>query len=152
MVTIERKYGVSEAAGFVDQFVDKIREQNNETVTFSDFSLVDQLLDAFNDASTGGWDGEGSVAVTRQTLSRARELVESLPTEFRTPEISAEPDGHIHLEWFVSNRRVLGVSVNPDGRLHWAALIGEEDPRGTCRFDGQTPVTLLHWIGRVCNG
>lgn len=152
MVTIERKYGVSDAAGIVNQFVDRIRVQNNETVTFSGFSLADQLLDAFDDASTDGWDGEGSVAVSPVTLSIARQLVESLPTEFRTPEISAEPDGHIHLEWFVSSRRVLGVSVNPDGRLHWAALIGEEDPRGTCRFDGQTPVTLLHWIGRVCNG
>jgi len=152
MLTIEPKYGVSEAAGIVDQFIDRIRVQNNETVTFSDFSLVDQLLDAFDNASTDGWDGEGSVSVSRQTLSLARDLVESLPTEFRTPEISAEPDGHIHLEWFISNRRVLGVSVNPDGRLHWAALVGEEDPRGTCRFDGRTPITLLHWIGRVCNG
>lgn len=151
MVTTERKYGVSEAAGIVDQFVDQIREQNNGTVTFSDFSLVDQLLDAFHEASTDGWDGEGSIAVSRETLSLARELVESLPTGFRTPEISAEPDGHIHLEWFINNRRVLGVSVNPDGRLHWAALIGDEDPRGTCRFDGQPPVTLLHWIGRVCD-
>lgn len=151
MVTIERKYGVSEAAEIVEQFVDRIREYNNETVTFSNFSLVDQLIDTFTDASSDGWDGDGSVAVSRQTLSIARELVGSLPTEFRTPEISAEPDGHIHLEWFVNSRRVLGVSVNPDGRLHWAALIGEEDPRGTCRFDGQAPMTLLYWIGRVCN-
>ena len=55
-------------------------------------------------ASKGGWEGEGSIGVAVATCQVARELVESLPTKFRTPEISAEPDGHIHLEWFVSNR------------------------------------------------
>lgn len=81
-----------------------------------------------------------------------RQLVESLPLSYRTPNIAAEPDGHVHLEWYVNSRRVLEVSINPDGRLHWAALIGDEDPRGTCRFEGQAPPTLLYWIGRVCEG
>ena len=152
MPTIERKYGVSPAAEIVSQYVSEISRHNNETVTFSNHSLVDQLIDVYQQAAEDGWDGEGSIGVAADTYQVAHALVESLPTAYRTPEISAEPDGHLHLEWFVNNRRVLGVSINPDGRLHWAALLGEEDPRGTCRFDGQAPTTLLHWIGRICNG
>jgi len=152
VATIERKFGVSKAALAVNRFAQEISEHNNATVTFSNHSLVAQLIDTFEEASSDGWDGEGSIAVPRETLDLARELIESLPTAYRTPEIAAEPDGHLSLEWRVNSRRVVSVSINPDGRLHWAALIGDEDPRGTCRFEGQTPTTLLYWIGRVCDG
>lgn len=150
MLTIERKLGVSQAAQTVNQYVESLHQYNNETVTFSDHSLVDQLIETFSEASAPGWDGEGSIAVERQTLQITRKLVESLPTEYRTPEISAEPDGHIELIWRVNSRRILSVSVDSTGLLHWAALIGQEDPRGTCSFEGQTPATLLYWLGRVC--
>jgi len=150
VLKIERKLGVSQAAQTVNQFARSIHEYNNQTVTFSDHSLVDQLIDTFSEASVHGWDGEGSIAVKLETLQVTRELVESLPTEYRTPEISAEPDGHVELIWRVNSRRILSVSVHPSGLLHWAALIGQEDPRGTCSFDGRTPSTLLYWLGRVC--
>jgi len=149
---MERKFGVSQAAAEVDQFLRTVTELNSETVTFSNHSLVDQLIDAYSEAQLDGWDGDGSVAVARETLQVARELVDGLPTAYRTPEISAEPDGHIELIWRVNSRRILTVSVDASGLLHWAALIGDEDPRGTCNFDGQTPATLLYWLGRVCGG
>jgi len=152
MITMERKFGVSQAAAEVDQFLRTVTELNSETVTFSNYSLVDQLIDAYSEAQLDGWDGDGSVAVARETLQVARELVDGLPTAYRTPEISAEPDGHIELIWRVNSRRILTVSVDASGLLHWAALIGDEDPRGTCNFDGQTPATLLYWLGRVCGG
>lgn len=150
MITIERKLGVSDAAQTVNQFAKSIQEYNNQTVTFSDHSLVDQLIDTFSEASVHGWDGVGSLAVELETLQVTRELVESLPTEYRTPEISAEPDGHVELIWRVNSRRILSVSIDSTGLMHWAALIGQEDPRGTCSFEGQTPPTLLYWLGRVC--
>lgn len=149
MLTIERKLGVSQAAQTVNRYVKSLHEYNNETVTFSDHSLVDQLIDSYSEASEDGWDGEGSIAIELETLQVTRELVESLPTEYRTPEISAEPDGHVELIWRVNSRRILSVSVGSTGLLHWAALIGQEDPRGTCRFEGQTPPTLLYLLGRV---
>ena len=150
MATIERKLGVSQAAQTVNQFVSELYQYNNKTVTFSNHSLVDQLIDAFSEASEPGWDGEGSIAVELETLQVTRKLVESLPTAYRTPEISAEPDGQVDLTWRFNSRRILSVSVAPNGLLHWAALIGQEDPRGTCRFEGQTPATLLYLLGRVC--
>ena len=150
MATIERKLGVSQAAQTVNQFVNELYESNDKTVTFSNHSLVDQLIDSYREASEDGWDGEGSIAVEHETLSVTRQLVESLPTAYRTPEISAEPDGQVDLTWRVNSRRILSVSVAPNGLLHWAAMIGQEDPRGTCRFEGQTPATLLYWLGRVC--
>lgn len=63
--------------------------------------------------------------------------------------MGAEPDGHITLEWHRATNRLLSVSVSPEAMLYWAALVGEEDPRGTCPFNGEVPETILYWIGRV---
>lgn len=153
MATLERNsIGFSHAAHALDQAQQIEAKRNAETVTFSNLSLLDQLIDAFIEASSDEWDGPGSVAVERETLLIAKQFVESLPSRYRTPEITPEPDGYINLEWFKTKRRLLTVSVSPDGRLHWAALIGDEDPRGSCFFSGKAPKTLLHILERVCQG
>ena len=144
--------GESEAAKTLKRFRDAIFVLRHESHTFSNLSLDDQLIDAYSEASKPGWDDEGSIAVKPSTLQLAKEFVVSLPRKYQTPEISPEPDGHVNLEWYTSKRRLLTVSVNPDGRLHWAALLGSEDPRGTCVFFGEAPKTLLHLLSRVCQG
>lgn len=144
--------GFSEAAETLRRFGEDEVRRRDETVTFSNFPLNDQLIDVFLQCSQAAREGEDSEAVDRGTLLLAKQLVESLPRAYRTPVISGDPDGHVSLEWYVYPRRILTVSVNPNGTLHWAALIGTEDPRGSCRFYGDAPKTLLYWIGRVCNG
>ncbi len=143
--------GFSEAAEILNQVCATEAVRSEETVTFSNFPLDDQLIDVYQTCSTAGWEGASSLAVQSGTLLLAKELIESLPKSYRTPVISGEPDGHVALEWFVSARRILTVSVSPDRRLHWAALIGTEDPRGSCMFYGEAPKTLLYWIGRICD-
>ncbi|MFC1758148.1 hypothetical protein ACFL2H_05185 [Planctomycetota bacterium] len=144
--------GESEAAKTLKRFRDGIVELNHESHTFSNLSLDDQLIDAYAEACEPNWEGEGSIRVEPSTLQLAKEFVESLPRKYQIPEISPEPDGHVNLEWYNGKRRLLSVSVNPDGRLHWASLIGTEDPRGSCVFFGEAPKTLLHLLSRVCRG
>ena len=146
------KTGVSDAARALHKYQREVVELNHESVTYSNLSLDDQLIDTFVEASQPDWDGAGSVAIERGTLQLAKEFVESLPRPYQTPEIVPEPDGHVNLEWHNGKRRLLSVSVNPDGRLHWAALIGGEDPRGSCTFLGEPPKTLLYLLQRVCRG
>jgi len=143
--------GFSKAAETITGVCREQSRQQRVTVTFSDFPLHDQLIDVFNECSVAGWEGEHSEPVKPETLVLAMQIVESLPKAYRTPTIAGEPDGHVSLEWYMSPRRILNVSINPNGTLHWAALIGDEDPRGSCHFFGETPATLLYWIGRVCS-
>ena len=75
--------------------------------------------------------------------------LESEPARPVVPSVGAEPDGDITLEWYRATNWVLSVSVSADGILYYAALLGSEDPRGTCQFDGEVPDTILYWIGRV---
>lgn len=144
--------GFSEAAETLREAYNDEVLRRKETMTFSDPSLDDQLIDVFEECSQPGWEGEGSVAVEKKTLLLVKELIESLPKAYRNPTISGEPDGHVDLEWYVNPRRVLTVSVSPKAVLHWAALIGAENPRGSCHFYGEAPKTLLYWIQRVIEG
>ncbi len=150
-MTVTTPAGVSRAARIVDQVVLDETRSHQDTATFSNFPLTDQLIDVFNHCSAPGWEGEASRPVEGETLVLAKRLVESLPYCYQTPAIFGEPDGHVCLEWYLTPRRILTVSVDPDGTLYWAAQLGDEDPRGSCHFYGDAPATLLYWIGRVCS-
>lgn len=94
----------------------------------------------------------GEVAVTKEVRESASRLMKLLLSEFPPPNVSAEPDGHINLEWYRNPRRVISVSVGPSDRLHWAALIGSESPRGSVRFIDRVPESILRYISRVFQG
>lgn len=143
--------GVSAAARALHQVRLDAAEREQATATFSNFPLHDQLIDVYKECHADGWDGQGSVQVQTRTLMQAKSLVELLPRQYRTPDINGDPDGHVSLEWYVNTRRLLNVSLSPSGTLHWAALVGSEDPRGSCHFYGdEAPATLLYWLSRVC--
>ena len=110
----------------------------------------EELRAIWNQCRTGNWDGDGAEPIGAETLRNAHGFLEALPTGYPLPSLDAEPDGHVNLEWYRATNRLLSVSVSPEGVLYYAALLGDEDPRGTCRFDGEVPETILYWIGRVC--
>lgn len=144
--------GFSDAAKYLTNKRNSLREWQQEAVTFSRQPAYDALWDAWQPCKEANWDGEGADAVEREAYQTAYLLIEALPSGVPSPTIAAEPDGHLSFEWYKHSRQLLSVSVSPDGTLYWAALVGSEDPRGSCQFDGEFPRTLLYWIGRVCSG
>ena len=112
-------------------------------------TLLTTLRATWQQCQQPNWDGDGAEAISSETHEVARRLLESLPSDMPLPSISAEPDGQLNFEWYQAPRRLLSVSISADGTLYWAALIGSEDPRGSCQFVDQFPQTLLYWIGQV---
>ncbi len=123
---------------------------SGEPVPFSKQSAYEELREISNQWRTANSDGDGAEPIDADTLRNAHRLVEALPCGYPLPSVSAEPDGHVDLEWYRATNRLLSVSVSREGVLYYAALVGEEDPRGRCRFDGEIPETILYWIQRVC--
>ena len=144
--------GVSDPARYIDQTTRDVIKWQQEAVTFSKQPAYDALWEAWQPCKQANWDGEGADAVEYETYQTVYRLIEELPNGFPAPTISAEPDGYLSLEWYRNPRRLLSVSVSPDGTLYWASLIGSEDPRGSCQFFNEFPKTLLYWIGRVFVG
>ena len=63
-------------------------------------------------------------------MRNAWRFLEALPLGTESPEISAEPDGAIAFEWYRTPRKVLSASVDPDGSIYYAALLGTSRRHG----------------------
>lgn len=111
--------------------------------------VFDELWEVWDECRVSDWDGYDALPVEHETLNYAYRFLEGLPLGFRTPEIGAEPDGALTIAWRRSTRRVLSVSVHPDGELHYAALFGPNRVCGTEVFFNGIPKPILDLIRKV---
>jgi hypothetical protein len=89
-----------------------------------------QLDEIFGECSFEGWDGERAKPISVEVLQDARKFLYSFPLGIEAPEVGAEPDGAITLEWYRSPNKVISISINPDGWMYYAALIGTSKRHG----------------------
>jgi hypothetical protein len=144
--------GASEAARMLDETRERIFERCNNAVTLSRHDAIEAVLEAWQ-ATDEAWKvNADEVAVTEEVRDTAIRFIKNLPLAFPQPEVTREPDGHINLEWYRSRRRVFSVSIAPKNRLHWAALIGTESPRGSSFYFNRIPNSILDLIARVFEG
>jgi hypothetical protein len=129
----------------------------DQTVSFGQFKqdAISDLWQVYMECRVPDWDGYGALAVSDETCQMARAVIEALSRELsssQVPSAGAEPDGQLTLEWYRSPRRLLSVSIDPMGYLHYAALIGASETYGTESFFGDAiPRTILDLIRRVMN-
>lgn len=144
--------GASDAALVIEQMRNLILERCNASVTLSRSHAIESVFEAWQSTDESWEVNDDEVAVTEEVKDTAIRFIQNLPLAFPQPEVSSEPDGHINLEWYRSPRRVFSVSIAPNNRLHWAALIGTESPRGTVRYIERIPEIIIDQIARVFEG
>lgn len=110
---------------------------------------IDELQAVAKECSSFGWDGYDSAPVEQEAIRQAERFLKALPLGMVAPSIGAEPDGHITLEWYQSPRRTLSVSINQDGDLHYAALLGYSKQSGFEPFFGEMPLPILNLVKRA---
>lgn len=106
----------------------------------------EELREVWEECRRPGWDGYEALPVEQATLTAAYTLIDSLPIGFPRPTISAEPDGQITLEWRTTPSRLLSVSVDPDGYLHYAGVFGPNRRYGRLVFFSTAPDELLQLV------
>ena len=111
--------------------------------------VSDELWTVWEECRVPNWDGYDAMPVEQETYRNAYLFLESLPPGFPAPTIGAEPDGALTLEWRRSARRILSVSIHPDGDLHYAALFGPNRVCGTEAFFGDAPKPILDLVRKV---
>lgn len=141
--------GVSDAAMIADNCQAEIQIQSQQTASRYNHELEDLLTAAFNEGTSDEWRVDGNTEVQTATIVFAKSFIESLPAKLQNPTIAPEPDGDISIEWFAEKRRLLTASINSTGRIEWAALLGNEDPRGSIQFSGNAPETILFYLTRI---
>ena len=144
--------GISDAAVLLEQARRSIEKRYDLAVTLSRHEALDAVWEAWQVTEDGWKLSDDETAVTEEVRDAAIRFVEALPLGFPQPEVCGEPDGHINFEWYRSPRRVISVSIGPANRIHWAALIGSESPRGNVRFIDRVPDSILRYVARVFEG
>ena len=145
-------FGTSDAAKLLERTRKAIYERCDNSVTLSRSEATEAVFDAWQSNDEAWKLSADEVGLPEEVKDTAIRFIQNLPLGFPQPEVSAEPDGHINLEWYRNPRRVISVSVGPADRLHWAALIGSESPRGSVRFIDRVPESILRCISRVFQG
>ena len=138
----------SPTADYIRSILNSSYEHRLNSYTFGNKinSIMDNLDKIVHVCSEEGWDGYAAKPIAAETISNAKIIISVLPYDIHTPEISAESDGHITLEWYRSSNNVLSISISPENDIHYAALIGSSKAYGTEPFKGTFPKTSTNLI------
>lgn len=110
-------------------------------------SIISSLHALYAEHHQPNWDGEGAKPIAETALETAVSFIRALPDNLPLPEIAAEPDGAISLDWAPSKHRVFTLSIGTTDRLAYAWLDGSDRGHGVARFDGdRIPPKLIEGI------
>ncbi|VVM04933.1 hypothetical protein MAMC_00313 [Methylacidimicrobium cyclopophantes] len=131
--------GVSEDAQFVEQKLADGRSSWENSAVFGQSSVKEALYTVAEECRSPNWDGYGAVPVSEEAYRLAYRFLEALPLGYAMPTVGVEPDGQITFEWHRSARRTLSVSIDPEGRVHYSALLGARKEHGEEPFFRELP-------------
>jgi hypothetical protein len=124
----------------------------DSTVTFRPrhWQAGDALLDLVNETREVGWDGGDAAPVREETIAQVWALLSALPSQVPMPEVSAEPDGDVALDWIKDRERQVSISVRHNGELNFAGMFGGgRKVHGSDVFSGKMPPMVLSAIEQV---
>ena len=93
-----------------------------------------------------GWDGYGAEAINAGAIAAARKFIEALPARTPTPQIGADPDGAVTMEWYKAKNRTVSISMGLDNVVHYAAVVGSMRRFGTEILMDNVPANILDLI------
>lgn len=89
-----------------------------------------QVNEVYKECSAKGWDGYDAQPILRSTIQNAIIFLETLPLGIEPPTIGADTDGSITLEWYRASERVISISIDSEGWMYFAAIIGTKKRHG----------------------
>lgn len=111
---------------------------------------ISSLWRLYNECSEEGWDGYDARPMALAAAHSAVDLIRALPEGIPMPELTAENDGAISLDWSSGRRCSLSISTNGTERLAYAWLDGARSGSGVELFlDGRWPGRLVHELESV---
>lgn len=135
---------------FASRKLDECHRQLGKSAALGmDGVIRGELVEAYTDSNEEDWDGFGAQPVNFETLAQTKAFLRKLPLGMERPSIGAEPDGCLTLEWHKSRRRTLSISIDAEGNLTYAALLGPESLCGSVPFVDAIPESILRLLGRV---
>lgn len=130
-----------------EQGLDRLRE----TITLGQ-KLKDALVSLVavsEEASVDNWDSYGAKPLAEAAISEAYRFLQMWPSSLSFPEVAAEPDGDIALEWIEGRRQMFSISFSGSSRITYAGVFGINEVHGTEYFGDVIPKVVLDSVRRV---
>ena len=95
-----------------------------------------------------GWDGGDALPVDRRAIDRAVAFIKALPDGMPMPEVAADPDGSVSLDWIRSRHCLFTLSIGAENkRLAYAWIDGNDRGHAVSTFEaGAVPQRVLDGI------
>jgi len=144
---------VSNEGTCVQKLFRKTRQDLRSSVFlgYSRETCQNQLIEAWQQARTKGWDGYDADAVQPSALNSAYAFIDAFPSNVPMPEVAIDPDGEVSFDWFSAPRRQFSISVGANNVLSYAGLFGHDKVSGSERFQGTIPRVFVDYIRRVAS-
>jgi hypothetical protein len=150
LIVSTRSTAQSESATRLTRIREQIRRHLLESYTArrtAETALSD-LDAARKEAQVEGWDGYRAKPMHPSAYLNAKLFLEALPIITPSPEVSADPDGDVALDWVFGERKALTISIAASGRCSFAWMRGARTYRGTDWLDEDgipTPIADALW-------
>ena len=150
LITPTRSTARSESAIRLTDIREQIRRHllDSYTVRRAAEGALNELDDVRAEAGLEGWNGYGAKPMHPDAYHNAKLFLEAMPTTAPSPEVSADPDGDVALDWVFGERKALSVSVEAAGRCTFAWMRGLRTYRGTDWLDDDgipAPIANALW-------
>lgn len=146
-----RSTAQSDPAKVIDEKLGEIRMHllNSYVMRNKAERALAELEEVRSEAARVGWDGYGALPLSPLAYFFARIFLNALPTTAPLPEVSADTDGEVSLDWIFGERRALTVSIGPTGRCTFAWMLGQSTNRGTGWIEDEIPATIAFALGQL---
>mgnify|MGYP001570466408 CR=1 FL=1 len=140
-----RSYGTgfSGESQALDKKFEALWEHESETISLGwKRALKDRLWDTFDRCSAEGWDGADAESISLEACQGAEKFIDLLPDEIIAPEVIAEADGQIALDWQKSRDCILSIGFE-GANINFAGYFGEtRRVRGKEVIDDEIPEAI----------
>jgi len=140
--TLEKEDGyilIAASAEPTKRYIIKYCPANEKSIRSN--TLAKELDDIYRECSKANWDGYGAKRVPRNLRRTVESFLNALPAEIPDPEISADPDGEISLDWCYDKDKMFSISI---GRreMSYAFIDGDRRSRGIEIFKTDIPKSI----------
>ena len=106
-------------------------------------SLRARLGEIVCECGEADWDGYGAEPISGIAAALADEFLRSLPSGFPLPDLCAEPDGSLGMEWASGKHKRAALSFGASNRLAFAWVNGSDRGHAAVSFNGGSLPSLI---------
>ena len=126
-------------------------EDYSQSITYQ--KPFDEIKEYWNEiienCSDVNWNGYAAEPFDNDSFLVAAKFINLLPDNIQRPEITADSDGEVVLEWFNGPGRMFSISFGRKGVLSYAGIFGINKTHGKEYFESGIPSNILEKIKRV---